>query len=111
MVHSSQFTMVHRHGKVPAADSHQPRVNRLEDVDRRVIRGGVELVTVKHLYLALLPSSTDRLGTITEPDLNVCQVMFLLLHFNTVTIHHHRQLSVTNNRLFVADNVINRCTY
>ena len=99
------------HGKAPATDSHQPRVNRLEDVDRRVIRGGVELVTVKHLYLALLPSSADRLGTITKPDLDVCQVMFLLLHFNTVIIHHHRQLSVTNTRLLVADHVINRCTY
>jgi len=76
--------------KAPATDSHQPRVNRLEYVDRRVIRGGAEPVAVEHLYFAFLPSCADCLGTVTKPDLNVCQVMLLLFHFNT----HHQIITV-----------------
>ncbi len=74
--------------RLPSADSHQPGVNGLEVVDRGVIRLGLERVAVKDLDVALVPAGSDRLGSVAEPDLNVCHLVRLLLHceHNTHTI-------------------------
>ena len=64
----------------PATYSHQPGVDRLEDVRLGVVGRRPELVAVKHLHLALVPARPDRLHALAQPDLYVRHVVLLLLH-------------------------------
>ena len=63
---------------VPSTDSHQPSVNGFEMVLFTVEALWVELVAVKHLDLSVVPSRSDHLLSIAQPDLDVSHVVALL---------------------------------
>lgn len=67
-------------GDVPLADAFEPRVERFDCVDLRVVTLRDELVAVEELNFAVVPSRADGFLPFAEHDFHVRQIMPLLFH-------------------------------